>query len=191
MMIAMGWTGFGSFFGPDYTTWCQYGYISQTIGYSLTGALYGSLLVLVLTHRPWARFFSNPLLRFFGKYSYALYVFHIFVFFYVAEFFALGDPSRFSILRHMSIQGVVLFDQDQSFALILDGICYLLLAVGISVALALISWRLVELPFLRMKKAFPQGTHRADGPDLITSLTHGAGANLQSGKLGVESLPGS
>jgi peptidoglycan/LPS O-acetylase OafA/YrhL len=53
--------------------------IVQTIGYSMLAVMFGALLVAALA-RPSesriGRFFERPVLRFFGRYSYGLYVFH-------------------------------------------------------------------------------------------------------------------
>ena len=54
----------------------------QTIGFSALALFYASLLLLVITSRPGAtlyRIFTHPSLTFLGRYSYAIYVFHLLI----------------------------------------------------------------------------------------------------------------
>jgi peptidoglycan/LPS O-acetylase OafA/YrhL len=46
----------------------------ETYGFSFVALFYGALLVLALGPLAWV--FKNPILRFFGKYSYGLYLYH-------------------------------------------------------------------------------------------------------------------
>src|SRR5262249_23694599 len=50
--------------------------IMRTWGYSVTAVVWGSVLVLTLTSPRWAATLSHPLLRRFGTYSYAIFLFH-------------------------------------------------------------------------------------------------------------------
>ena len=52
----------------------------QALGFSLFTVLFGSLLILSISWRPLATICSLPVLRWFGKYSYGLYVWHPIVF---------------------------------------------------------------------------------------------------------------
>jgi peptidoglycan/LPS O-acetylase OafA/YrhL len=133
--------------------WWQYGGLAQTIGYTVTIFFYGSFLVVAVSSTRITSILSGRALRFFGKYSYGIYVFHVFALFFFAPFFALGDFSRYSIIHA--------FTPDQSFVverrlwLLLDGLLYVVVAVGASVAMSLISWHILEEPFLRLKRYFP------------------------------------
>jgi peptidoglycan/LPS O-acetylase OafA/YrhL len=76
-------------------------------------------------------------LRFFGRYSYAIYIVH------TAVLAALDHYRPFALLP--SIGGSV------ATAQFLWAIAY----VGLSVGIAMISWHLVEKHFLRLKRFFP------------------------------------
>lgn len=113
----------------------------QTAGYSLLAAFFGAILVLGVTARretAIARFFAYPALVFFGQYSYALYVFHHPIIFYVRQ-----HGFRVSNLRW--ILGSQLPGQ----------LLYSVVIGGITVILALISWYLYESRFLKLKRFFP------------------------------------
>ncbi|HWF44150.1 MAG TPA: acyltransferase [Candidatus Kapabacteria bacterium] len=76
------------------------------------------------------RFFSHPSLRWFGKYSYALYVLHV--------------PIAFWILRAPWI----------SSRPILAEVEYFILYFGVSITAAFLSWHLFEKHFLKLKRYF-------------------------------------
>jgi len=138
--------------------WLQYGFVAQTAGYSITILLYAALVVGALASPTIGFSFTTGPLRFCGKYSYAVYVLHPFVIARLAPFFALGNMGRRSVLISAgSAAGL----SAGSF-LWLDGIAAVLLFIGCSIALALLSWWLLEQPCLRLKRFFPyQG--RAQG----------------------------
>jgi peptidoglycan/LPS O-acetylase OafA/YrhL len=137
--------------------WWQYGTLAQTVGYTVTIFFYGSFLVMALSVEKLAAILSGRTLRFFGKYSYALYVFHVFVVFVLAPLFALGDPSHFSVIH--GFKPGVSFPFERKLWLLADGLLYIAVAVGITVILALISWNILEQPCLRLKRYFPV-THK-------------------------------
>jgi peptidoglycan/LPS O-acetylase OafA/YrhL len=84
------------------------------------------------THGRIFRFFSHPSLRWFGKYSYALYVLHV--------------PLAFWILRAPWI----------SSQPILAEVEYFTLYFGVCIAAAFLSWHLYEKHFLKLKRYFPR-----------------------------------
>jgi len=111
--------------------------LMQTIGFSLLCALYGALLVQVLTAPTGsrrARIFETRWLRSFGTYSYAMYLFHFFIGFLAVSLFTPGDHPRFYIPAQ---------------------IAFWILAIGVTWLLARASWFLLEAPVLRLKRSFP------------------------------------
>jgi peptidoglycan/LPS O-acetylase OafA/YrhL len=133
--------------------WWQYGGLAQTIGYTTTIFFYGSFLVLALSVKRIISLLSGKTLRFFGKYSYGIYVFHVFAVFFFAPFFALGNYSRYSVIH--SFAPDISFVLERKLWLLLDGLLYVIIAVGASVLMAFISWHLLEQPCLRLKRFFP------------------------------------
>lgn len=110
-----------------------------TIGYTLVAVFFGAVLVLVLTAAPGGmvgRVFSAPLLTVLGRYSYALYVFHFPLLWFRPAVSVRSVPT-------------VLGSQLPSYAL------WLLMAIGATFLLALLSWQVVERPALRLKRFFP------------------------------------
>jgi len=111
--------------------------LMQTIGFSLLCALYGALLVQVLTAPTGsrrARIFETRWLRSFGTYSYAMYLFHFFIGFLAVSLFTPGDYPRFYVPAQ---------------------IAFWILAIGVTWLLARASWFLLEAPVLRLKRSFP------------------------------------
>jgi peptidoglycan/LPS O-acetylase OafA/YrhL len=83
------------------------------------------------------RILSSKPLRFFGKYSYALYVFHHLVAIYLPKFgFSIKSIPT---LGGSDLPGFLIFS---------------LVATLISILLALASWYLWEVHFLKLKKHF-------------------------------------
>ncbi len=104
-----------------------------TIGITLLWAGFGSVLVLSLTWPPLSALVSTAVLRWFGKYSYGLYVWHPLVIIPLMH----SDWSR-------SLRGdnIVLGSLMMAFAL------------ALSVGVALLSWNLCEKQFLKLKTKF-------------------------------------
>jgi peptidoglycan/LPS O-acetylase OafA/YrhL len=103
-------------------------------------ALAASALVIGVSSRkeaPISRALRSSLLRFFGRYSYAIYIVH------TAVLAALDRYRPFAALP--TVGGFALPSQ----ALWATGY------VGLSTGLAILSWHLVEKHFLRLKKFFP------------------------------------
>ena len=106
--------------------------LMQTLGYSLVAALYASLLVpLWFGSARWTRFFAQPLLRRFGKYSYALYLTHTFV----GGFFVLYVLNPFD---HGWLVGLLSYPLEWAAQL----------------AVAALSWWAIESRILRLKSRF-------------------------------------
>lgn len=126
--------------------------LAVTWGFSLFAALFSALLILAVTAPPASlsgRFFSCGFLRFFGKYSYALYVLQ-------------AVPRK---LYHM------LFPLDKLTALVGSyrvalGLFSLLL-LGTMVLMALLSWHLYEKHFLKLKRFFPSAGGGAPASQLL------------------------
>jgi peptidoglycan/LPS O-acetylase OafA/YrhL len=111
----------------------------KTVGYTLTSAGFFALLVLTLVERgqgPLSRVFASNPLRFFGKYSYALYVLH--------------QPLYIAFDSLLPTTRVIEFTASVNLGYILHSVA----SVGLSIGAALLSWHLLELPFLRAKSFF-------------------------------------
>jgi peptidoglycan/LPS O-acetylase OafA/YrhL len=107
-----------------------------TVGFSLIGISCAALIAMSL--RPGSRtkqLFTHPILRFFGKYSYGLYVFH-----YPLSGL-LTKPVRLFVDAHLhrKVLGVI------------AGAVVVFIA---STLAALLSYHLYESPFLKLKKHF-------------------------------------
>jgi peptidoglycan/LPS O-acetylase OafA/YrhL len=121
---------------------CNHGFNWQgklfmpTVGFTLVGLTCATLIAMALRPRSTTqRLFVSPLLRFFGRYSYGLYVFH-----YSIEG-ALSHPLR-----------RLLAEQLHSKALAVLGDA--LVVCALSVLAALLSYHLFEIQFLRLKRFF-------------------------------------
>jgi peptidoglycan/LPS O-acetylase OafA/YrhL len=126
----------------------------QTIGFTLTAALSAALLVAAIEGNArslTARALASRPLRFLGRYSYGLYVFHHLLVFGLAG--QVLNVERIPRVAGSQLPGQLLF---------------LVVATGTSIALALLSWHCWEQPFLRLKRLFPyrSGTSGAGRPDL-------------------------
>jgi peptidoglycan/LPS O-acetylase OafA/YrhL len=111
----------------------------QTAGFSLLAFFFGGVLVLAVAGSQsgaLASLLHNTTLRFFGKYSYGIYVLH-----------GLGKPwlelafpvKEFSRIFHSPLLGAM---------------AHLLLSTAASVGAALVSWHLYEKHFLKLKRFF-------------------------------------
>lgn len=105
-----------------------------TYGYTVLYLLYGSALVLALNWGPMRSMMSAPVLRWFGKYSYGMYVWHPIIFMLVFH----NDFARHVRNGNGLVQGL------------LSG------AVGLALmfAVTLASWHLWEKQFLKLKSRF-------------------------------------
>jgi peptidoglycan/LPS O-acetylase OafA/YrhL len=128
--------------------WDQHHWLMQTLGYSTFAFFFASVLILSVVTSPtklMQRFFSHAALQVFGKYSYALYMFHVPLLPVFRKLFPINDLS---ILFHSYFLGLTF---------------HILLSTILSLLVALLSWHLYEKHFLKLKKFFSHG-----GPSSIT-----------------------
>jgi len=104
-----------------------------TVGISLLMVIYASVIMLALTFRPMQLIMELPVMRWFGKYSYGLYVFHP-----IINMTLLHSPltERFGPLTPAMQLGL------------------LVLAFALSVLTAVLSFKFFESPLLRLKSRF-------------------------------------
>jgi peptidoglycan/LPS O-acetylase OafA/YrhL len=107
----------------------------QGVGYSVLAVLAASILTLSLYPTTMAyRIFSTKILRFYGKYSYGLYLWH---------YLFLKQYDAFRIWVERKIPSVPL-----------AGIVSFTIMLLVSTLIAVLSYRFIEQPFLRRKLAF-------------------------------------
>ncbi len=107
-----------------------------TLGFSLIGIASASLIAMTLRGGSYTEhFFKNKVLRFFGKYSYGLYVYH----YSLSE--SLTTPIRIFIDGHF---------HSKALGVLVAAIVITLL----SILVALLSYHLFESRFLKLKKYF-------------------------------------
>jgi peptidoglycan/LPS O-acetylase OafA/YrhL len=104
-------------------------------GYSVIAGVYACVLARALVPGTLvSRIGRTPVLRFFGKYSYGLYIWH-------------QLPSPIFILWQPWFTRTI-------HPLLLGQVVYATVMLGLSTAMALLSYRFLELPFLRLKSRF-------------------------------------
>ena len=111
------------------------------LGFTALALLYAALLVIVLHAEVRSRLyrvFTLAPLRAFGKYSYAIYVFHLLTGFTLARLFVLNDWTYKP------------YDSQIPMNIIFSTV-----ATAATFGLAWMSWQLVEQPLLRLKKRLP------------------------------------
>lgn len=104
-----------------------------TAGISLLTIMYASLLVLSLSFRPLQLVMELPVMRWFGKYSYGLYVWH---------------PIVNIILLHSPLTEQIGADT------LLEVVALVVFAFIASLLVTLASYRFLEAPLLRLKSRF-------------------------------------
>ena len=125
--LALLWVSIGAF--------AEYHPLMQTAGFTALAVLFAALIahaVAAPVGSPIARVFSSSLLRSFGKYSYAMYLFH--------------ETIAVLVVPHLPFGEVhALWAQLARFAVLLP----------ITVLAAVLSWHLFEKHFLAFKRFFP------------------------------------
>ncbi len=116
----------------------------ETLGLSALAFFWGSLLVGVLLAVPNSKLattFRNPVLRWFGRYSYALYLVHLPV--AALVYLRFDIPAAVVTVSGSQLPGTIVF---------------WVVAGGISAVVSVLSWHLIEKQFLSLKSAFPYST---------------------------------
>ncbi|CAN5361286.1 acyltransferase [soil metagenome] len=123
--------------------------VFHIVGYSALAILFGSVLLMTITAPAGAfitRFFSNSLLRLFGRLSYAMYL--------------VNQPIKYALLRY--VYGFEDPGNAQMTSVSAQMIFFVFAAV-LTVAVAWLSWHLFEKHFLRLKKFFPMTRPAPEG----------------------------
>lgn len=116
-------------------TLSNYDPVMETVGLTLLAAMCGGAIITGMLWQPLKTVFNNGLLRWFGRYSFGLYVWHqiiIFIFF---------QPAIRSTM--LGIKGTT------------TAVIYLLSTIALVLLIALASYHWWEKPFLSLKKHFP------------------------------------
>jgi peptidoglycan/LPS O-acetylase OafA/YrhL len=107
-------------------------------GFTLLALMYGSFLVLSLVADPAGaagRAVAHPWLRFLGRYSYGIYIFHWPV---VVVLGSVMKPDR----------------AKQMLGPVAGGVAFILVAAALSIGTAFLSWHLYEKHWLKLKRFF-------------------------------------
>jgi peptidoglycan/LPS O-acetylase OafA/YrhL len=111
------------------------------VGVPSIAALGGAMLLLTITSGPTApvvRFFSHPMMRMLGRYSYAIYLFN--------------QPIKYTILAYV-------FDPDKQLMVMGSKVpaqlLFFLLCGLLTLGMAMLSWNMFEKHFLKLKILFP------------------------------------
>ena len=115
----------------------------QTLGFTALAVAFGAMLSVAVSSpvgSGTAKFFAHPFLVFFGRYSYAIYVFH--------------HPIMIFMKQRIANRPLFWGSQLPAEAL------FIATATLTSVSLAMLSWHFYEAPFLRLKALFPYSPTR-------------------------------
>jgi peptidoglycan/LPS O-acetylase OafA/YrhL len=120
--------------------------LMQSVGYTVLAVLFGCLIVSAVSASPDARIvrvLSHPLLRSFGKYSYAMYLLHVPVQMFVQRAFFQPSPVPMILGSQFAPQ-----------------LAFFVVATAGAWLVAWLSWHLYEKHFLTLKRHFSPGTPR-------------------------------
>ena len=126
-----------------------YGSVFITVGFTLLAALFGALLILVVSAEPGSRLhraFSSKFLRTFGKYSYGVYLFHLPIRALIRDRI-FGPANREARIHFPRLLGSELPGQ----------LLFYLVAGAAALGVAWVSFQVFEKQFLKLKRAFPSG----------------------------------
>lgn len=107
--------------------------VMQTVGYSLLAVFFGAVLILSLTS-PLQHLFNSGFLRWFGKYSYGMYVWH---------------PVVFILVLHTDLARSIRGGTGPT-----EMIVSVFVALGAMIIVTLLSWYCWESQFLKLKHRF-------------------------------------
>jgi peptidoglycan/LPS O-acetylase OafA/YrhL len=113
--------------------------VVQTVGFSMLSLFCAGLVILAMQPRHDNRvalLFSSPVLRWFGTYSYAMYVFHVPL---GPLFDQVFSVRQLSAVLHSPYLGMAV---------------YVLVATAITATVAYASWHVYEKHFLKLKRRF-------------------------------------
>jgi len=114
----------------------QHSFFIPTFGFTLIGITFAALITMALrTGSTTQRIFQNKGLRFFGKYSYGLYVFH----------YSIAETCSPLVRK---------FVDDRFHSKALGVISGAAVVLALSLIAALLSYRFYEEPFLKLKRYF-------------------------------------
>jgi peptidoglycan/LPS O-acetylase OafA/YrhL len=134
--------------------------VVQSVGFTLLGLCLACALVRAIEPRGperYRRFLAHPILRWFGTYSYGMYVFHV----ALLPFFArLAPVPTLSARLGSPYLGVL---------------AHVLVATSISCLIAYVSYHGYEKHFLRLKTRFEMGRPTAPAAELAERLGDSAG----------------
>jgi peptidoglycan/LPS O-acetylase OafA/YrhL len=137
--------------------------VTGTIGFTLLAGLFTvAVFAAVVSRSAYTRCLTAPALRFFGKYSYALYVFH------QPVALMLEGLGLSRAIAEIGVKGLA---AQLAFAAI---------ALAVTIALALSSWNLCEKHFLKLKDRFAQRQPAADGHEKVEPAVGGWVAPAQA-----------
>jgi peptidoglycan/LPS O-acetylase OafA/YrhL len=109
--------------------------ITLTIGLTVIPIVFAGLLLKCFIPGSWERrFFSLRFMRFLGRYSYGIYVYHVL-------FWSIMIDRLHWLQAHLHSR-------------LIAGFVYLLLWCACSLLLAVVSYKYFESPFLRLKERF-------------------------------------